>query len=77
MSENTPEPQELDELEDLEEFAPDELDLEAPEADAAEQHHDLQERPDRELPEAAPMEADPRDVVEQRRIVEIDEDDYR
>lgn len=77
MSENTPEPQELDELEALEGFAPDELDLEAPEADAAEQHHELHERPDRELPEAAPMEADPRDVVEQRRVVEIDEDDYR
>ena len=76
MSENTPEPQEPDELEALDTFAPDELDLEAPEADAAEQHADLLEPPSRESLRP-PLEADPQDAADQHHVVELDEDDYR
>jgi hypothetical protein len=57
-----------------------ELDLEAPEADAVEQHIELFEH--RYEPTAGPtagpdIEADPADVAEQRRVVDLDEDDYR
>lgn len=54
-----------------------ELDEETPEADAAEQHMDVQPSDD-DLP--APIdtaEADEADAAEQARIVSLDEDDYR
>nr|WP_037573101.1 hypothetical protein [Phaeacidiphilus oryzae] len=64
--------------------APDnaELDIEAPEADTAEQRHDVaeDENGDSALPDpgaGSPIEADPYDAAEQRRVVQIDEDDYR
>lgn len=53
-----------------------ELDLEAPEADAAEQRAPLTP-PEGEAPRPAPLDADPADVAEQERVVELDEDDYR
>ncbi|GAA2401079.1 hypothetical protein GCM10010420_29900 [Streptomyces glaucosporus] len=51
--------------------------VEAPEADAAEQHTEVFRHRDvpligRDLPEA-----DPADAAEQARVVELDEDDYR
>ncbi|MEV0587366.1 hypothetical protein [Nonomuraea sp. NPDC050310] len=55
----------------------DELPIEAPEADAAEQHRRLRDEDDtyrRELP----MDVDPADAAEQDRVVEVDDDeDYR
>lgn len=54
-----------------------EFDVEAPAADAAEQHTDV--RPDRDdRPAGANQDrADEADLIEQARVVSIDEDDYR
>jgi hypothetical protein len=57
-----------------------ELDLEAPEADSAEQRAELLQHEDAPLtprPSDQAEEADPADAAEQRRVVELDEDDYR
>lgn len=57
-----------------------ELDLEAPEADTAEQHIELlqhRDEPITERPADQVEEADPADTAEQRRVVDMDEDDYR
>ncbi|WP_329312840.1 hypothetical protein OG607_15490 [Streptomyces sp. NBC_01537] len=53
-----------------------ELDLEAPEADAADQHIELLQHRDVPITER-PDDADPADAADQRRVVELDEDDYR
>ncbi|MEU1801976.1 hypothetical protein [Streptomyces sp. NPDC019937] len=51
--------------------------VEAPEADAAEQHHDLVPHRD-DLPTAdEPLEANEADRAEQARVVEENEEDYR
>ncbi|MCZ4611702.1 hypothetical protein O3S80_49745 [Streptomyces sp. Lzd4kr] len=54
-----------------------EFDVEAPDADAAEQQADI--RPDRDdTPTGADQErANEADLIEQARVVSIDEDDYR
>jgi hypothetical protein len=61
-----------------------EPDIEAPDADAAEQHHDVVPLPDTndEVVEAVeadkpPFEADRADAAEQARIVIPDDDEYR
>ncbi|WP_225725272.1 MULTISPECIES: hypothetical protein [unclassified Nocardia] len=54
-----------------------ELDIETPEADAAEQHADLAPHEDDSLTSTDPDAADETDRAEQARVVEIDEDDYR
>ncbi|MFH9421523.1 hypothetical protein [Streptomyces sp. NPDC017529] len=54
-----------------------EFDVEAPEADAAEQHTDLAQRRDEPLTGADPDAADEADRAEQARVVDLDEDDYR
>ncbi len=53
------------------------IDVEAPDADAAEQHTDVS--PDRDDPLTAvdPDRANVADLVEQARVVQLDEDDYR
>ncbi|MEU6931548.1 hypothetical protein AB0A05_20585 [Streptomyces sp. NPDC046374] len=53
------------------------LDEEIPEADAAEQHAELQQREDEPLPHLAHESADDADAVEQTRVVTLDEEDYR
>jgi hypothetical protein len=56
------------------------LDLEAPEADAAEQHVELlqqRDEPITERPADRDGEANPADTAEQRRVVGLDEEDYR
>jgi hypothetical protein len=54
-----------------------EFDVEAPEVDAAEQHADV--KPDRDDPLTGldPDRANEADLVEQTRVVRLDEDDYR
>ncbi|MEV6593410.1 hypothetical protein [Streptomyces acidicola] len=54
-----------------------EFDVEAPEADAAEQHTDLAPHRDDPLTGVDPDSANEADRVEQARVVELDEDDYR
>ncbi|MEV7725506.1 hypothetical protein AB0P15_12315 [Streptomyces sp. NPDC087917] len=53
------------------------LDAEAPEADAVEQRTDL--RPEEDGPAATlePGEADDADAADQARVVPLDEEDYR
>ncbi|MEU6364397.1 hypothetical protein ABZ876_01345 [Streptomyces sp. NPDC046931] len=55
----------------------DELDVEAPENDAAEQHRDLAPARDEPLTEEDVLRANEADLVEQARVVSLDEDDYR
>lgn len=50
---------------------------ETPDADAAEQLADLQEQQDAPLIEGSLDEVNPADAVEQARVVEINEEDYR
>ncbi|MFF7244881.1 hypothetical protein ACFZBU_13395 [Embleya sp. NPDC008237] len=54
-----------------------ELAAETPEADAAEQHIDVRRDRDAPLTRVDPDAADEGDAVEQTRVVELDEDDYR
>ncbi|WP_077801098.1 hypothetical protein [Streptomyces sp. JHA26] len=54
-----------------------ELGVEAPDADAAEQHADITPDRDDPLTEVAPDRANEADLAEQARVVSHDEDDYR
>ncbi|MCX4780869.1 hypothetical protein [Streptomyces sp. NBC_01264] len=53
------------------------LDVEAPEADAAEQHAELTPVEDDPLTPVGQREASDGDAAEQTRVVTLDEDDYR
>ncbi|MET8507574.1 hypothetical protein ABZV60_23410 [Streptomyces sp. NPDC004787] len=53
------------------------LDEEIPEADAAEQHTELQQREDDPVSRLPHDAANDADAVEQARVVALDEDDYR
>lgn len=53
------------------------VDLEAPEADAAEQMTEVLPQDELPLSDRDLEEANPADAVEQARVVEEDEDDYR
>ncbi|MEU8029579.1 hypothetical protein [Streptomyces sp. NPDC049099] len=70
-------PTEPDAIDELEVDTAPEIDVEAPEVDAAEQHADI--RPDRDDPLTGvdPERANEADLVEQTRVVSLDEDDYR
>ncbi|WP_328479840.1 hypothetical protein OHS71_14740 [Streptomyces sp. NBC_00377] len=54
-----------------------EIDVEAPENDAAEQYTDVIPKRDDSLEDVDPARADEADLVEQARVVSLDEDDYR
>ncbi|MEU0061218.1 hypothetical protein [Streptomyces sp. NPDC006334] len=54
-----------------------EVDVEAPENDAAEQHADVAPHRDDPLESVDPARANEADLVEQARVVSLDEDDYR
>ncbi|MFJ8945474.1 hypothetical protein ACIRG4_19960 [Streptomyces sp. NPDC102395] len=54
-----------------------EVDVEAPENDAAEQHTDVTPHRDDPLEGVDPARANEADLVEQARVVSLDEDDYR
>lgn len=54
-----------------------EFDVEAPEHDAAEQHADVTPNRDDPLESVDPARANEADLVEQARVVSLDEDDYR
>ncbi|MEU8137876.1 hypothetical protein [Streptodolium elevatio] len=64
-------------LEDPDEVpAPDDLDLEAPEADVAEQRTEVVDEDER-VWEPVPDGVDPADGTDQRRVAGPDEDEYR
>jgi hypothetical protein len=70
--------EEADELDDPAQAPQGDLDLEAPEADAAEQHIELLQHRDEPITtRPADLEADPADAADQRRVVDLDEEDYR
>ena len=52
------------------------MDIEAPEADAVEQHTPIRETGNTAA-DSVPLETSEADVADQRRSVELDEDDYR
>ncbi|GAB7031179.1 hypothetical protein AB0G35_10785 [Streptomyces sp. NPDC021749] len=54
-----------------------EFDVEAPEADAAEQYADLAPERDEALNGIDPAAANEADLAEQARVVELNEDEYR
>ncbi|WP_371669269.1 hypothetical protein OG985_17335 [Streptomyces sp. NBC_00289] len=56
---------------------PPEIDVEAPENDAAEQLRDVTADRDDPLTEVDPARGDEGDLIEQARVVSQDEDDYR
>ncbi|MEU2332948.1 hypothetical protein ABZ770_36975 [Streptomyces sp. NPDC006654] len=70
-------PTDPDALDDLEAEDAPEIDVEAPEGDAAEQHTDLAPSQDDPLTTVDPGRANEADQVEQARVVSHDEDDYR
>ncbi|MFF6803188.1 hypothetical protein [Streptomyces sp. NPDC012616] len=72
MTVDPTDPEAFDEDADLEE-----IDVEAPEADAAEQYTDVTQERDDPLEDVDPTRANEADLAEQARVVSIDEDDYR
>ena len=52
------------------------LDIEAPEEDAVEQHTPVQNSENGDA-SSVPLESNEADAADQRRVVELDEDDYR
>ncbi|MDT0611740.1 hypothetical protein [Streptomyces lancefieldiae] len=56
---------------------PQEFDVEAPDADAAEQQADIAPERDDSLTGVEPDRANEADLAEQARVVSHDEDDYR
>ncbi|MFE2096526.1 hypothetical protein [Streptomyces sp. NPDC059468] len=53
------------------------IDVEAPEGDAVEQHADVTPERDDPLTGVDPDRANEADLIEQARVVAIDEEDYR
>ncbi|MFG3408155.1 hypothetical protein [Streptomyces sp. NPDC048142] len=70
----TVDPSDPDTFEDTE---PEEAGPEAPEADAAEQRADIRPESDEQVESIDPATANEADVAEQRRVIPLDEDDYR
>ncbi|MEW2509606.1 hypothetical protein [Streptomyces sp. NPDC046870] len=77
MAYDPTEPDAIEEIEDLEADAAAERDVEAPEVDAAEQHTDIAPDRDDPLTGVDPYRGNEADLVEQARVVSLDEDDYR
>ncbi|MFE3164721.1 hypothetical protein [Streptomyces sp. NPDC059224] len=70
-------PDVLDDLQPEEEQDAPEIDVEAPESDAAEQHTDVTPSHDDPLTGVDDDRANEADLIEQARVVSLDEDDYR
>ncbi|GGZ07724.1 hypothetical protein ACWDE9_44810 [Streptomyces olivaceoviridis] len=77
MAYDPTEPDAIEDIEDLEADAAAERDVEAPEVDAAEQHADIAPDRDDPLTSVDPYRGNEADLLEQARVVSLDEDDYR
>ncbi|MEU6670883.1 hypothetical protein [Streptomyces sp. NPDC046727] len=79
MAYDPTEPDAIEDIEDFEDAEADaaEIDVEAPEVDAAEQHADLTPDRDDPLTGVNPDRGNEADLMEQARVVSLDEDDYR
>ncbi|ARP72192.1 hypothetical protein LK07_23225 [Streptomyces pluripotens] len=77
MAYDPTEPDTIEEIEDLEADVAPEVDVEAPEVDAAEQHADVTPDHDEPLTDVHPDRGNEADLIEQARVVSLDEDDYR
>ncbi|GGP52692.1 hypothetical protein ACFUV1_03740 [Streptomyces griseoincarnatus] len=75
MAVDPTEPETFEEDEDVQESL--EYDVEAPEVDAAEQQTEVRPEQDDPLEDVDPDRANEADLVEQARVVQLDEDDYR
>ncbi|MET8897716.1 hypothetical protein [Streptomyces albogriseolus] len=75
MAVDPTDPETFEEDEDVQESL--EYDVEAPEVDAAEQQTEVRREEDDPLEEVDPGLANEADLVEQARVVSLDEDDYR
>ncbi|MFI0504897.1 hypothetical protein ACH3WN_18975 [Streptomyces albogriseolus] len=75
MAVDPTDPETFEEDEDVQEAL--EYDVEAPEVDAAEQQTEVRPEEDDPLEEVDPSRANEADLVEQARVVSLDEDDYR
>ncbi|CAL9296497.1 hypothetical protein [Streptomyces sp. SudanB182_2057] len=77
MAYDPTEPDAIEDIDELETEAVPEFGVEAPEGDAAEQHADI--APDRDDPLTGldPAHGNEADLMEQARVVALDEDDYR
>ncbi|MFJ4522149.1 hypothetical protein ACIP4Y_14600 [Streptomyces sp. NPDC088810] len=71
------EPDAIEDIDDLDAEAVQERDVEAPEVDAAEQAADIAPERDDPLTGMDPDRGNVADLVEQARVVSLDEDDYR
>lgn len=70
-------PTDRDTFEDAYEEEPEGAELEAPEADAAEQQAELLRQRNDPITGRDSHEVNPADAAEQAQVVELDEDDYR
>ncbi|MEU0912228.1 hypothetical protein ACH4KU_10595 [Streptomyces althioticus] len=75
MAVDPTDPETFEEDEDVQEGV--EYDVEAPEVDAAEQQTEVRPEDDDPLEDVDPDRANEADLVEQARVVQLDEDDYR
>ncbi|MFJ9926149.1 MULTISPECIES: hypothetical protein [Streptomyces] len=73
----THDPTEPDTIEELDDETAPELGVEDPEVDAVEQQADVRPERDDTLTEVNKDRANEADLLEQARVVSLDEDDYR
>ncbi|MFD9005295.1 hypothetical protein ACFV0T_30835 [Streptomyces sp. NPDC059582] len=77
MAVDPTDPEVYEELEERQADDRREIDVEAPENDAAQQFADVTPDGDDPLDDVDPARADEADLIEQARVVSLDEDDYR
>ncbi|GGR55795.1 MULTISPECIES: hypothetical protein [Streptomyces] len=77
MAYDPTEPDAIEDIDELEAGTAAEFGVEAPEGDAAEQHTDIAPDRDDPLTDLDPDRGNEADLMEQARVVALDEDDYR